>query len=228
MLHELIRCVKALSTSEIGKTALRSSFPRPFDSLSGLLFSEKKPGDLPIRQLIVELWTFVFELFPPPSSRSASTSPISPNAPFARAQQQQEGRPTSIRFDDDRAGQVAAMLANTGPRQGLSERVDRGQVDGQGKSVDAIQAVRGFLVPPQEDKAAEQHSFITQAHRPKVFRAWVQELSDICRDYFWYVLIPFEISSEFQYYLPHCPTITSAALGSLHGTMQGRDWLKLR
>jgi hypothetical protein len=57
----------------------------------------------------------------------------------------------------------------------------------RGKDVDAIQAVRSFLVPKQEDKAAEQHSFITQAHRPKVFRAWVQELSDICRDYFWYV-----------------------------------------
>lgn len=192
MLHELVRCVKALSTSEIGKSALRSSFPRPFDALSSLLFSEKKPGDLPVRQLIIELWTFVFELFPPActagaapgrtaasSASSSPTMPMPPNAPFARAAQTPSGsRPTSIRFDTAQADQLAAMLDNTENNRNGGTR---------GKDVDAIQAVRSFLVPKQEDKAAEQHSFITQAHRPKVFRAWVQELSDICRDYFWYV-----------------------------------------
>ena len=187
MLHELIRCVKALSTSEIGKDALRSSFPRPFEALSALLFSEKKPGDLPVRQLIIELWTLVFELFPPShgtASTPAASSPIissAPQATFARAEAGAAGsRPTSVRFDTAQADQLAAMVrdAPAGPAEGRS----RGPVD-------AVVAVRGFLVPKSEDKAAEQHAFITQAHRPKVYRAWVQELSDICRDYFWYVCL---------------------------------------
>ena len=202
MLHELIRCVKALSTSEIGKSALRSSFPRPFDAFSGLLFSEKKPGDLPVRQLIIELWTFVFELFPPSrsaqlnngmglpaGSRSAGNSPTMPMAPVAPfAREDQAGgvgsRPSSVRFDTSQADQLAAMLA---AREGSSGCNSDGN---QGTKVDAVEAVRAFLVPQQEDKKAEQHAFITQAHRPKVFKAWVQELSDICRDYFWYVLLP--------------------------------------
>lgn len=203
MLHELIRCVKALSTSEIGKSALRSSFPRPFDAFSGLLFSEKKPGDLPVRQLIIELWTFVFELFPPArsaqlqhgtgmpaGSRSAGNSPtmtMAPVAPYARDNQAggAGSRPSSVRFDTSQADQLAAMLAvKQGPLGSNS-----GAVASQAIKVDAVEAVRAFLVPQQDDKKAEQHAFILQAHRPKVFKAWVQELSDICRDYFWYVLL---------------------------------------
>jgi hypothetical protein len=47
--------------------------------------------------------------------------------------------------------------------------------------------MRGLLVPVEEKKEGEvdQHDFITQSHRPRVFKAWVGELSDICRDYFW-------------------------------------------
>jgi hypothetical protein len=46
--------------------------------------------------------------------------------------------------------------------------------------------VRSLLTPEnKEDKSKDYHEFITSAHRPRVFKAWVQELSDICRDYFW-------------------------------------------
>ncbi|WVN88109.1 uncharacterized protein L203_103309 [Cryptococcus depauperatus CBS 7841] len=132
MLYEILRCVKALSTSEIGKTALRKHFPRPFSALSSLLFSEKKPGDLATRQLIVELWYFLFDLFPPPS------------------------RPSSIHLGPQRPSQVELTAF-----------------------------VRTLLVPDHPDPTKEQHEFVTQAHRPRVFKAWVGELSDICRDYFW-------------------------------------------
>ena len=140
MLYELLRCVKALSTSEVGKAALRHQFPRPFPDLSKLLFSEKKPGDLASRQIIVELWVYLFELFAPMPPATSS-------------------RPTSLRFDDTSLG---------GPSR---------------RPVDIVGVMRELLVP--EEKENEQHTFITQAHRPRVFRAWVQELSDICRDYFW-------------------------------------------
>ncbi|WWD17526.1 hypothetical protein CI109_101967 [Kwoniella shandongensis] len=136
MLYELLRCVKALSTSEIGKAALRAHFPNPFTALSTLLFSEKKPGDLPTRQIIVELWLFLFELFPPIASRTPG------------------GRPTSVRFDEK-------------------------------PPVDIAKEVRGLLVPDLPDPTKDHHEFVTKAHRPRVFKAWVGELSDICRDYFW-------------------------------------------
>lgn len=41
-------------------------------------------------------------------------------------------------------------------------------------------------MPDLPDPTKDQHEFVTQAHRPRVFKAWVGELSDICRDYFWY------------------------------------------
>ncbi|OCF76299.1 hypothetical protein I204_03599 [Kwoniella mangroviensis CBS 8886] len=136
MLYELLRCVKALSTSEIGKIALRSHFPQPFPSISNLLFSEKKPGDLASRQIIIELWLFLFDLFPPSSS--------SRNGP----------KTSTIRFDDK-------------------------------SEIDIVQEVKGLLIPDLPDPTKEQHEFVTKAHRPRVFKAWVGELSDICRDYFW-------------------------------------------
>ena len=156
MLYELLRCVKALSTSEVsvdlptadgpiyssadtkqvGKEAIRSSFPRPFPALSGLIFSEKKPGDIATRQIIIELWQFLYDLYP-----HAQTA---------------KGRPSAMRFDDP-----------------------------SDPPVDVTGLLRSLLVPDHPDPAKEHHEFITQSHRPKIFKAWVQELSDICRDYFW-------------------------------------------
>lgn len=138
MLYELLRCIKALTTSDVGKAALRAAHPRPFPALSDLLFSEKKPGDLACRQIIVEVWLFHFELFP-----LAQTSP----------------RPDqTVRFNDNR---MATKL-------------------------DVAMFVRSLLLPEdKEDKTKDYHDFVTVAHRPRIFKAWVQELSDICRDYFW-------------------------------------------
>ncbi|WVQ99179.1 hypothetical protein IAU59_006311 [Kwoniella sp. CBS 9459] len=159
MLYELLRCIKAMSTSEIGKVALRAEFPQPFPALSQLLFSEKKPGDLASRQIIVELWLFLFDLFPL-SSLSHNESQF-PKASVSG------NRPTSVRFDENAA---ASLKANLGGGSG---------------PVDIVKEIRGLLVPDIPDPTKEQHEFVTKAHRPRVFKAWVGELSDICRDYFW-------------------------------------------
>jgi len=124
---------------------LRAEFPAPFDALSTLLFSEKKPGDLACRQLIIELWLVLFEIFPPSRNRPSGS------------------RPPSVRFDDSQLG---------GPSR---------------QPIDIVSAVRGLLIPDIPDPMKEQHEFITQAHRPRVFKAWIGEMSDICRDYFWFV-----------------------------------------
>ena len=67
LLHELLRCFKALSTSAIGCTALRSASPAPYAQLVRLLYSDKKPGDVATRQLIVDLLLLLFDLYPPSS-----------------------------------------------------------------------------------------------------------------------------------------------------------------
>lgn len=142
MLYELLRCIKAFTTTEIGKNAIRQHYPNPFPGMSALLFSEKKPGDLACRQLIIELWIYLFELYP--------SSPIVPH-------HQLGARPNSVRFD------TPPLPAH----------------------VRATTDVHKLLSPDQPDPTADQHQFITSIHRPKVFKAWVGELSDICRDYFW-------------------------------------------
>ena len=145
MLYELLRCIKAFTTTEIGKNAIRKHYPGPFPGMSALLFSEKKPGDLACRQLIIELWIYLFELYP------------STQAPTPVMQHHPGSRPNSVRFDT--------------PPLPLAVR--------------ATEDVRKLLSPDQPDPTADQHQFITSIHRPKVFKAWVGELSDICRDYFW-------------------------------------------
>ncbi|CAD6585272.1 MAG: hypothetical protein TREMPRED_004096 [Tremellales sp. Tagirdzhanova-0007] len=133
MLYELLRCVKALSTSEVGKSALRAHFPSPFPALSKLLFSEKKPGDLPLRQIIVELWIFLFDLFPSPSNYSSRSNGVS-------------------------------IACNP---------------------VDITSTVQQLLIPDPPPSTKDHHDFITVAHRPRIFKAWIGELGEVCRDYFW-------------------------------------------
>ena len=75
LLHELLRCFKALSTSASGCQALRSSCPTPFVQLVSLLYSDKKPGDVASRQLITELILILFQLFHPIADLVAAYAP---------------------------------------------------------------------------------------------------------------------------------------------------------
>lgn len=62
VLYEILRCFKALLLSEPGKVALASRIPSPFVQLTNLLYSEKKPGELSSRQLLIEIIHGCFEL----------------------------------------------------------------------------------------------------------------------------------------------------------------------
>ncbi|EPQ27509.1 uncharacterized protein PFL1_05047 [Pseudozyma flocculosa PF-1] len=75
LLHELLRCFVALSTTEVGRGALQQQAPTPFKQLIDLLFSEKKPGELPTRKLMVDLVALVLDLQLPATAQSA-TSPL--------------------------------------------------------------------------------------------------------------------------------------------------------
>ncbi|CAE6363606.1 unnamed protein product [Rhizoctonia solani] len=153
LLHEILRCFKALSTSSIGCFALRSSAPTPFVQLVSLLYSDKKPGDIGSRQLIVELLLIIFEIYPQPAQtrgRSNSSAP-STAAPPSPPPQYTLPTPHTTLYS-----LIRALLLTPAPL-------------------------------PSECPSApiSPHAFIESLRTPRIYKTYLQELSDVCRDYFW-------------------------------------------
>ncbi|CAE7176245.1 unnamed protein product [Rhizoctonia solani] len=153
LLHEILRCFKALSTSSIGCFALRSSAPTPFVQLISLLYSDKKPGDICSRQLIVELLLILFEIYPSPTrGRSNSSSTGTPlAAPPSPPPQYTLPAPHTTLYS-----LIRALLLTPAPL-------------------------------PSECPSApvSPHAFIESLRTPRIYKTYLQELSDVCRDYFW-------------------------------------------
>ena len=77
LLHELLRCFVALTSTECGRRALSSTSPAPFADLANLLFSEKRPGELSTRKLLVELLMILPDLPIPSEELHKSVSDVS-------------------------------------------------------------------------------------------------------------------------------------------------------
>ncbi|KAJ7018809.1 armadillo-type protein [Mycena alexandri] len=159
VLHELLRCFKALSTSSIGCFALRSSCPTPFVQLVALLYSDKKPGEVATRQLIVDLLLILFELYP---------SSALPALGSARSYPRREAWETA-----STAPTSSHLITLPAPHKTF------------------YSLIRALLLtpapPPCESPAApvSPHAFIESLHLPRIYKTYLQELSDVCRDYFW-------------------------------------------
>ncbi|KAG6334491.1 hypothetical protein ID866_4602 [Astraeus odoratus] len=154
ILHELLRCFKALSTSSVGSFALRGSCPTPYVQLVSLLYSDKKPGDVATRQLIVELLLILFDIYP------------SSCLPSSGARLRREAW-------ESKSNIPGGIITLPAPHKNL------------------FSLIRSLLLtpapPPAEAPAASisPHSFIESLHRPRIYKTYLQELSDVCRDYFW-------------------------------------------
>lgn len=146
-LHEVLRCFKALSTSAVGCNALRSLCPEPFAPLMRLLYSDKKPGDLSSRQLIMELFLLLFDIYP---------SEICPGGATA------DGRPLVLPVPNYPAPHASLFAL-----------------------------LRDILMIPapapseQSHVPVSPHDFIETLHIPRIYKTYLKELSDVCRDYFW-------------------------------------------
>ncbi|KAF9493166.1 hypothetical protein BDN71DRAFT_1450718 [Pleurotus eryngii] len=155
LLHELLRCLKALTTSSIGCFALRSSCPTPFVQLMSLLFSDKKPGEVATRQLIVDLLLILFELYPQSALPAMS------------------GQPRREAWESTVTVCTSNVIMLPAPHRNI------------------FSLIRALLLtpapPPSESPATpiSPHAFIENLHKPRVYKTYLQELSDVCRDYFW-------------------------------------------
>jgi len=133
--------------------------------LVSLLYSDKKPGDVATRQLIIELLHLLFELYPPSSlpssftnrgSSSASNSPRQP-APW-------ESQSSLV---------TSNLITLPVPHKTL------------------FAFIRSLLLTPAPPKTeapgvpVSPHEFIQSLHISRVYKTYLQELSDVCRDYFW-------------------------------------------
>ncbi|KAL5526007.1 hypothetical protein ACEPAG_7345 [Sanghuangporus baumii] len=164
LLHELLRCLKALSTSAVGCAALRSEIPTPYAQLVRLLFSDKKPGDIATRQLIAELLLILFDLYPPTSLPSpSSTTPTR-----QRRREMWEDFSDICPVTDN-----PQLISLPSPHRSL------------------FSFIRTLLLtkPPPPAEGSETpltpHEFIESLHVPRIYKTYLQELSDVCRDYFW-------------------------------------------
>jgi len=164
ILHELLRCFKALSTSGVGCVALRSFAPTPFAQLVSLLYSDKRPGDVASRQLIVELVLILFDLYPPSSLPSAG-SPHPGNLSHIRSH--------SLPWESDNGASSSNLITLPAPHSTFYS---------------FIRALLLTPAPPPSDNPktpVEPHAFIEELHVPRIYKTYLGELTDLCRDYFW-------------------------------------------
>ncbi|KZT41861.1 hypothetical protein SISSUDRAFT_1042398 [Sistotremastrum suecicum HHB10207 ss-3] len=172
ILHELLRCFKALSTSSIGCFALRSSCPTPFVQLVSLLYSDKKPGDICSRQLIVDLLLILLDLYPPSSYQNPIAFPSSSSSPSRASFNGSSSSPTTSSLTITSSSTTIPHplpLPHTSP----------------------FSLLRALLLTPRPlpsespSTPISPHAFIASLHSPRIYKTYLGEVSDICRDYFW-------------------------------------------
>lgn len=158
--------MKALTTSAVGCNALRAACPSPWDKLVILLYSDKRPGEVATRQLIVELLLSLFELYPLgslPSNGSPSTGLTSHS----------RSRSVPWELSTTSLTNSSNLITLPRPHQTLFSLL---------KSLLLTRAP-----PPSESPGTpiEPHAFIEELHRPRIYKTYLQEMNDVCRDYFW-------------------------------------------
>jgi hypothetical protein len=127
-----------------------------------LLYSDKKPGDVATRQLIVELILILFEIYPP-------TALPAPGSPHRSRAVRREAWESSA----DLPGSASRIINLPAPHKTF------------------FSLIRSLLLTPAplpaEAPAApvSPHEFIESLHKPRLYKTYLQELSDVCRDYFW-------------------------------------------
>lgn len=172
---------------QCGKRALASYSPTPFLPIASLLFSEKRPGDLPCRQILVDLLTSVFDICPIDADALPKLAWASP---VVSLEPPLPSPPTSSFASPPLSSSVAGSGMRRYQRKIKSSDSDSDSIEREEVlTPERIQASHRFVVSlmegPPDEKEEAKVDFIKQSHRPRVFKAWVTEIADCVRDYFW-------------------------------------------
>jgi len=169
LLHELLRCFKALTTSSVGCAALRSCCPAPYSQIVTVLYSDKRPGEVATRHLMIEMLLGLFELYPT-SSLPSTGNPLggSPTSPYGH------NRTRSVPWESGSTAPLSTgLIVLPPPHSSVCSLV---------KSLMLTPAPR----PAEDDSVPVQpHFFIEKIHRPRIYKAYLEEMSNLCRDFFW-------------------------------------------
>jgi len=173
---------------QCGKRALASHSPTPFLPVANLLFSEKRPGDLPSRQILVELLLALYDICPPTadtvpksawadSSVSLEPAPLSPVAPSSSTFDSGGGSGGVRRY---------TRKAKSGDDQS-SGTAERDEVLTPERIQQTHRLVLSLLEGPPSEDEENKVDFILAARKPRLYKTWVKEMHDTVRDYFWCV-----------------------------------------
>jgi len=162
VLYEILRCFKALLLTDPGRKALASRLPDPFIQLTALLYSEKKPGDLPTRQVLVEIIQGCFQLDEFLCARPMDGALLDWNAPIAL--EPSPGHPADHRRSDSLTSAADAL---------------------QEPLPSAHHLLRKLIVGPPDPKKANIVDFVAVTHRLRPFKTFVNEFTGVLMDYFW-------------------------------------------
>jgi hypothetical protein len=151
LLHALLLCLKALGTSSIGCCALRTAAPAPWTQLISLLYSDKKPGDVATRAIIVDLVMFLFELYP-------SSALPSPSAASRRTEAWESSA------DLGQAGIIrhSKLIHLPTPHTSFYSFI---------RALLLTPAPRGVEAP---ENPVSPHDFIESLHKPRLYKAYLQ------------------------------------------------------
>jgi hypothetical protein len=177
ILNELLRSFKALTLTSCGRSALVSQGTSPFLPLANLLFSEKRPGDLHCRQLLIELIASLFQ--------SCPTSIVLPLLPEDWSREMlisngDEDRTPGSSIRADLTGVVGKRYTRK-----MKDEMEAEEDDSSERERRAHDFVNALMLGPGSEKERAKVDFIQASHRPRVYKAWVRELADTVRDYFW-------------------------------------------
>lgn len=182
-----------------GKAAIVSHGAHPFRALMELLYSEKKPGEVPPKQLIVDLVWSLFDLYrasgidasiQPPIQSGCQPNKVPGVMNYSRHISVSPDPSSSLPIDTLQAceipggyshvsGFVLSLLRN--PPSGHEEAFQARHGDEKANRRSRIIAPASELPAPK----VEMHDFLAAAHKPRIFQTYLKELSQACWDFFW-------------------------------------------
>ncbi len=184
---------------QCGKAAVRAHGAVPFRALADLLLSEKKPGDIATRLIVVELMHSLLAIYsgsvvsPVPDSPATFAPPMRPWDTQSAVGASSHGssgpsRPASVSFSDASLRVPAIVTIPNGHASVTGFLLSLLQPSPPASTGAVRRDQAGEILVPVQELAAPSpnvHDFLSAAKQPRVYKTYLQELSSVCIDYFW-------------------------------------------